>query len=116
MDEGGVSDNAIGPIWGAQICYVSTVHPKMTRVETEQGTAIIACCDKPVVFYEANESIEMHYLAFNQIRQISHIFPSRDKDASTQPLLLYEDKNGMVHFCENDGLRRLEAQRMMFKL
>ena len=22
----------------------------------------------------------------------------------------------MVHFCENDGLRRLEAQRMMFKL
>ena len=116
MDEGGVSDNAIGPIWGAQICYVSTVHPKMTRVETEQGTAIIACCDRPVVFYEANESIEMHYLAFNQIRQISHIYPSRDKDASTQPLLLYEDKNGMVHFCENDGLRRLEAQRMMFKL
>ena len=34
-DEGGVSDNAIGPLWGAQICYVSTVHPKMTRLETE---------------------------------------------------------------------------------
>ena len=88
----------------------------MTRLETEQGTAIIACCDRPVVFYEANESIEMHYLAFNQIRQISHIFPAKGNEATTQPLLVYEDKNGIVHFSENDGLRRLEAQRMMFKL
>ena len=29
---------------------------------------------------------------------------------------MYEDRNGTVHFSENDGLRRLEAQRMMFKL
>ena len=54
---------------------------KMTRLETEQGTAIIACCDRPVVFYEANESIEMHYLAFKQIRQIAHIFPSQENAA-----------------------------------
>ena len=68
QDDSGVTDDAIGPIWGAQVCYVGTIHPKMTRLETEQGTAIIACCDRPVVFYEANESLEMHYLAFKEIR------------------------------------------------
>jgi hypothetical protein len=68
QDESGITEDAIGPIWGAQVCYVGTVHPKMARLETEQGTAIIACCDRPVVFYEANDNIEMHYLAFKQIR------------------------------------------------
>ena len=32
QDEMGVSEDAIGPIWGAQVCYVGTVHPKMTKL------------------------------------------------------------------------------------
>ena len=54
-----------GPFWGAQVSYVGTIHPKMTKIRTEQDKeAVIACCDRPVVFYEAVESIEMNYLAY----------------------------------------------------
>lgn len=60
-----------GPFWGAQLSYVGTIHPKMRKIATERGKeAIIACCDRPIVFYEADESIEMHYLAFSRIREI----------------------------------------------
>jgi hypothetical protein len=40
-----------GPIWGAQVSFIGTVHTKMQRVQTLNGPAIIACSNKPVVFY-----------------------------------------------------------------
>lgn len=47
----------------SQIFFVSTKHPKMQKVWTEHGEAIIAACDKPVIFYKHKDSIEMQYLA-----------------------------------------------------
>jgi hypothetical protein len=35
----------------------------MQKVWTEHGEAIIAACDKPVIFYKHKDSIEMQYLA-----------------------------------------------------
>jgi len=32
QDDSGITEDAIGPIWGAQVCYVGTIHPKMTRL------------------------------------------------------------------------------------
>ena len=61
--------------------YVGTIHPKMRRIRTDQNTeAVIACCDRPVVFYELDESIEMHYLAYKQIREISYLTASGSAD------------------------------------
>ena len=54
-----------GPFWGMQICCVGTVFPRLKKVRTDAGQAIFACCDRPVVFYESNDSLEMHYLTFN---------------------------------------------------
>ena len=97
-----------GPFWGTQVSYVGTVHPKMKRIRTDYGKeAVIACCDRPVVFYEANESIEMHYLAYKQIRQVAYLDASTDTESTGRPLLLYEDKQGILHLSENDNLRRL---------
>ena len=54
-----------GPFWGAQVSYVATVLPKLRKIRTDtHSEAVIACSDRPVVFYEANETIEMHYLAY----------------------------------------------------
>ena len=53
----------------------------MRRIRTDQNTeAVIACCDRPVVFYELDESIEMHYLAYKQIREISYLTASGSAD------------------------------------
>ena len=105
-----------GPFWGAQLSYVGTIHPKMRKIKTDQGKeAVIACSDRPVVFYEADESIEMHYLAFTHIREIAYLAASSE-DGSERPFLLYEDKRGVLHLSENDNLRRLQVQRMVFKM
>jgi len=89
---------------------VGTIHPKMRKIKTEEGKeAVIACCDRPVVFYEANESIEMHYLAFTHIREISYLAASSEDGSRKRPFLLYEDKRGVLHLSENDNLRRLQV-------
>jgi len=64
--------------------------------------AVIACSDRPVVFYEANDSIEMHYLAYKEVRDIACV--TLDESRS---LLLYEDIRGVLHLSESDSLRRL---------
>ena len=103
----------IGPFWGAQVSYVGTIHPKMRRIRTDQNKeAVIACCDRPVVFYELDESIEMHYLAYRHIREIAYLTVAENR----RPLLLYEDDRGVLHLSENDNLRRLQVQRMAFKM
>ena len=76
---------------------------------------MIACCDRPVVFYEVDESIEMHYLAQKQIREISYLAASGGQETN-RALLLYEDNRGVLHLSENDNLRRLQVQRMVFKM
>jgi len=72
----------------------------MSRIVTDHSEVVIACCDRPVVFYEANESIEMHYLAYRQIRDIASV-------TGLRPLLLYADERGVLHLSENDNLRKL---------
>ena len=133
VDNGNCSDKDIihedlnteqhGPFWGAQVSYVSTVTPKLRKIRNDsQSEAVIACCDRPVVFYEANETIEMHYLAFRQIRNIACVIvEGNDGDETTtstseRALLLYEDDKGVLHLSENDSLRRLQVQRMAFKM
>jgi hypothetical protein len=64
-------DSMTVPFWGINICYVGTVLPKLGKIMTDKGDAVIACCDRPVVFYEVNESIEMHYLAFQHVRNVA---------------------------------------------
>lgn len=104
-----------GPFWGAQLSYVGTIHPKMRKIATDRGKeAVIACCDRPIVFYESDESIEMHYLAFARIREIG-LLNAKGLDEA-RPFLLYEDKKGILHLSENDNLRRLQVQRMVFKM
>lgn len=71
----------------------------------------MACSDRPVVFYEAKESIEMHYLAFDQIRQVVSVCPQNES-----PMLFFEDGLGVVHFSETDSLKRLSINRMLFKM
>ena len=85
----------------------------MRRIRTDQNKeAVIACCDRPVVFYELDESIEMHYLAYRHIREIAYLRAA----SGNRPLLLYEDDRGVLHLSENDNLRRLQVQRMAFKM
>ena len=89
----------------------------MRRIRTDQDcAAVIACCDRPVVFYEANESIEMHYLAFKHVRNISLLKIGGSLEHPSRPLLVYEDSRGVLHLSENDNLRRLQVQRMVFKM
>ena len=85
------------------------------RMDSSNTEAVIACSDRPVVFYEANDSIEMHYLAYRQIRDIACITTSSAEGHRSQ-LMLYEDERGVLHLSENDSLRRLQIQRMVFKM
>ena len=101
----------IVPFWGINICYVGTVLPKLGKIMTDKGDAVIACCDRPVVFYEVNESIEMHYLAFQHVRNVACL-----RFENSSPIILYEDSQGILHLSENDSLRKLQIQRMMFKM
>ena len=102
-----------GPFWGAQVSYVGTVLPKLQRIKTESGAkAIIASCDRPVVFYEADETVEMHYLAQKLIRNVAYVeaprhSPVLQQDEVPRFLVMYEDKDGVLHLSESDNLRRL---------
>ena len=89
--------------------YVGTIHPKMIKIRTDQDQeAVIACCDRPVVFYEADQSIEMHYLAYKHIRDIAYLTAtSSSAIGAPRPFLIYEDNQGILHLSENDNLRRL---------
>ena len=58
----------------------------------------------------------MHYLAYKQIRDISYLTTSSTGGNPGRPFLLYEDNRGVLHLSENDNLRRLQVQRMVFKM
>lgn len=102
-----------GPFWGAHVSYVATVLPKLRKIRTdEHNEAVIACSDRPVVFYEENETIEMHYLAYRQIKNIGCVVVEGcegQQDSPARVLLLYEDERGVLHLSENDSLRRLQV-------
>lgn len=105
---------------------MGSICPKLRHIKTDWGTeAIIACCDRPVVFYEVDESIEMHYLAQKHIRDIADLgaspkpspfSQSQAPQSNSRAFLMYEDSNGVLHLSENDNLRRLQVQRMVFKM
>ena len=98
----GIDAQTNAPFWGVNVCYVGTVLPKLSKIMTDKGEAVIACCDKPVVFYEVNDSLEMHYLAFNHIRNVACLTFD-----SGSPIILYEDQSGVLHLSENDSLKKL---------
>lgn len=91
----------------------------MRRIKTDSNNeAVIACCDRPVVFYELDESIEMHYLAYKHIREISCLTAASaisptpttvSAQPPTQLFLLYEDNRGVLHISQNDNLQRLQV-------
>lgn len=41
---------------------------------------------------------------------------SEEDETLSRALLLYEDERGVLHLSENDSLRRLQVQRMVFKM
>ena len=59
----------------------------------------------------------MHYLAYKHIRDIAYLTATSSSTVgSPRPFLIYEDNQGILHLSENDNLRRLQVQRMVFKM
>ena len=67
----------------------------------------------------------MHYLAQKHIRDIADLGASpkpspfsqiQTSTTNSRAFLMYEDSNGVLHLSENDNLRRLQVQRMVFKM
>ena len=85
--------------------YIGTTLPKMTMVQTLHGPAVIACCDRPVIFYESKETLEMQYLSTGAIKQIVSLAPASSADG--MKFLLYEDHRGILQIGDIDGLQRL---------
>ena len=80
--------------------YIGTIHTKMQKVQTMNGPAIIACSNKPVVFYVNQRSLEMQYLSCGQLRAVSTLSTNKQ----TNPLLVYEDSRGVLQIGDIDGL------------
>lgn len=90
----------------AQVYYVGTTLPKMSKVHhTQQEEAVIAACDKPVVFYQAKELIEMQYLACSSIQSVQSVMGN----------LVYENEKNELVIGRLNGLQRLQMHRMLFK-
>ena len=53
----------------------------------------------------------MNYLAFDHIRDLECLTFS-----DQSPMVIYEDAQGILHLSENDNLRKLQIQRMIFKM
>jgi hypothetical protein len=79
---------------------------KMQKVQTPNGPAVIACSNKPVVFYINQRSIEMQYLSCSQLRSVCSLLPRGSQD-KPMPLLIYEDARGVLQIGDIDGLQRL---------
>jgi hypothetical protein len=67
--EGSDQENSKNALWGAQITYVGTLLPKLSKVATQNGPAVIASCDRPVIFYvnQKDFNLEMQYLCVDKI-------------------------------------------------
>ena len=50
VDENGDENNQQA-LWGAIVTYVGTLLPKLSKIHTQNGTAVVASCDRPVIFY-----------------------------------------------------------------
>ena len=67
--------------------------------------AVVGTCDKPIVFFQSKDKVEMQYLASGQISKLQQ-FGGK---------LVYLDSRHELQIGQLDDLQKLQTQRMHFK-
>lgn len=90
----------------AQTFFVGTVQPKLCKIVDSHGLeAILLESDKPAVFYQDREKVELHYLQAAQIRNVQKVQGEK---------LVYTEENQMC-LGKLDSLGKLQLSRVLFK-
>ena len=100
-----------------QILSIGTIELDLRYLNLDQlnrhSCSIIACCDRPALFYIHNGRLEMQYLREDVVNQASMI--NVKVNSTNVNMIAYENANGKIAVGVIEPQTKLQTRRIGFK-